>query len=318
MSVKIYENQNGENIITVEGLGRYDLKDTFECGQCFRYEEIPSEDRSRKYVIVIESLLVRIEQRRQGELIFEGVTREDFEKTVLPYFSLMRDLSAVKEEVVSHTDSSWLKEAAKGAEGISILKQNPWECLFSFIVSQNNNIPRIRKIIREVCAEYGVNLCLQSKEGAKCPLSKCSGAPCEEICKKCGVCYTFPTPEDILASPEKLLVSKPGFRYGYLLDAAQRVVSGEVDFKDIEEKQSYAYTVECLKKIKGVGDKVASCVALFAFANLDAFPIDVWMRRAIDLYFDGNLDPVSLGKYAGIAQQYIFHKIRNIENNKKN
>ena len=110
-----------------------------------------------------------------------------------------------------------------------------------------------------------------------------------------------------------MLPSKPGFRYKYLLCAAERVASGETDLSAIAEKGSYLYTVEELKKIKGVGDKVASCAALFGFGNLEAFPIDVWMKRAIDTYFDGHLDPAELGEYAGVAQQYIFHYIRNLE-----
>ena len=130
------------------------------------------------------------------------------------------------------------------------------------------------------------------------------------------MCYSFPTAKDILERPEGLLPSKPGFRYKYILDAARRVVSGETDLSAIKEKKSYEYTVTELKKILGVGDKVASCVALFGFGNLEAFPIDVWIRRAIDLYFDGSLDPSSLGRYAGVAQQYIFHYLRNLESEK--
>jgi N-glycosylase/DNA lyase len=133
-----------------------------------------------------------------------------------------------------------------------------------------------------------------------------------ECCKKCGICYSFPTPSDILERPEGLLPSHPGFRYKYMLDAAERIASGEVDLEKIAEAKSYEYTLTELKKILGVGDKVASCVALFGFSNLEAFPIDVWMKRAIDEYFDGKLDPKSLGDYAGVAQQYIFHYIRNL------
>ena len=318
MSVEIYEENKGLTVITVKGLGKYSLKDTLECGQCFRYENIASEGSLSAYIIVIGDLLVKAEQREIGEITFFGISREDFEEKIRPYFCLDRDLEEIRADIVSNTASEWLIEASKDASGISILKQDPWECLCSFIISQNNNIPRIRKIIREISAEYGVNLSLHSKTDPKCPLDRCSGTPCEEICKKCGVCYTFPKPEDIIKSPEKLLPSKPGFRYGYLVDAATKVSEGVVDLADIEAVGKYEYTLEKLKCIKGVGDKVASCVALFAFSNLEAFPIDVWMKRAIDTYFDGSLDPRTLGKYAGIAQQYIFHRIRNIENNKKN
>jgi N-glycosylase/DNA lyase len=136
------------------------------------------------------------------------------------------------------------------------------------------------------------------------------------LCKECGCCYTFPKAEDVAKNPEKMLPSKPGFRYKYLLSAAERVVSGTTDLKAISEVHSYEHTVAELKKILGVGDKVASCAALFGFGNLEAFPIDVWMQRAIDTYFNGHLEPSSLGDYAGVAQQYIFHYIRNLEEKK--
>ena len=181
--------------------------------------------------------------------------------------------------------------------------------MLSFIISQNNNIPRIRKIIRAISLSYGENL---AKKSGVCPKT---GKPIsDEECATCGACYSFPTAKAILDAPELLLPSHPGFRYKYMLDAADKVTSGAVDLIDIDEKRSYQYTVEHLKQIVGVGDKVASCVALFGFANLDAFPIDVWMKRAIDEYFEGKLDPATLGNYAGVAQQYIFHYIRNLSN----
>ena len=99
------------------------------------------------------------------------------------------------------------------------------------------------------------------------------------------------------------------------MDAAEKVSSGSVKLDEIAEKKNYEYTLEKLKEIKGVGDKVASCVALFGFENLDAFPVDVWMKRAIDEYFEGSLDHKALGNYAGVAQQYIFHYIRNLQDN---
>ena len=304
----------GTGAILVEGLGEYDLAYTMECGQCFRYERIEREDGLKEYRTVIGSLLVRVLQEKRGELIFPELSDEDFESTVKSYFALERDLDLIRRDIVSRTNSEWLKRAASFGCGIAILKQDPWEALFSFIVSQNNNIPRIRKIIREVCAEYGVNLYLQMPNADKCPLGIIDTTPCEEKCKKCGRCYTFPTAADILARPEGLLPSHPGFRYGYLLDAAERVASGECDLKALEAAHSYSHSTDELKKIRGVGDKVASCVALFGLANLEAFPIDVWMKRAIDEYFGGVLDPTTLGAYAGIAQQYIFHYIRNGEN----
>lgn len=307
---KMRQNVNGKDAIVVTNLGKYNLADTLECGQCFRYERVETSDGSTEYIITVKNVLINVAQYKIGELVFYNISDDDFESVAAPFFALDTDLEEIKRDIILRTDSEWLKEAAEAGSGIAILKQEPWEALFSFIVSQNNNIPRIRKIVKSICSEYGVNLSLQKE----CILGRCA-TPCEENCKSCGVCYTFPTPDDIVANPDGLLPSKPGFRFKYLVDAANRVKSGDVNLDEIAEKGSYDYTLEQLKSIKGVGDKVASCVALFGFANLEAFPIDVWMKRAIDVYFDGKLDPTALGKYAGVAQQYIFNYIRNTEDN---
>lgn len=304
----------GEEAIVVRGVGECSLVDTLECGQAFRYEKLCERDGYVEYMTVVRGLLIRVGQRERGELIFYGICDEDFERVVRPYFALDTDFEAIRRDVIEHTDSEWLKDAAEQARGIIILAQEPWETLFSFIVSQNNNIPRIRKIIRMLAAEYGESTAL-SAGLTKCPLPDRDHAPSEEVCRACGACCSFPNAADVASRPEGLLPSHPGFRYKYLVDAAERVATGVCDLDAIYSAHSYEYTLTELKKICGVGDKVASCAALFGFSNLEAFPIDVWMRRAIDTYFDGTLDPASLGDYAGVAQQYIFHKIRNLEKN---
>ena len=305
---------DGKNAIAIRGLGPYSLKDTMECGQCFRYEKIARKDSTDEYITVVGNELIRVAQKELGELIFIEMNEDVLENVAIPYFSLHRNLDEVKKSVVDSTDSEWLKSAASFGAGIAILSQDPWEALISFIISQNNNIPRIRKIVREISAAYGTNLSIKNDYNS-CPLSLINGKPSSEACSKCGRCYTFPSAKDILENPEALLPSKPGFRYGYILDAAEKVASLAVSLDEIKAKCSYEYTLEALKTIKGVGDKVASCTALFGFGNLEAFPIDVWMKRAIDTYFDGHLDHTALGPYAGIAQQYIFHYIRNENKN---
>ena len=316
MFSKKREIWEGRDALVISGLGDYSLRDTLECGQAFRYELIESREGWTEYMTVIGEELIFVGQRQAGELIFFDITDEVFDSVVVRYFALDVDYRKIREDVTKRCKSEWLARAAHSARGVVILKQDEWEALFSFIVSQNNNIPRIRKIIRELSAAYGVNICLQ-KGLKKCPLGKISATPCEDLCKNCGSCYSFPKAADVAADPDKMLPSKPGFRYKYLLCAAERVASGETDLSCIAQKKSYAYTVEELKKIKGVGDKVASCAALFGFGNLEAFPIDVWMKRAIDTYFDGHLDPAELGEYAGVAQQYIFHYIRHLEQEEK-
>ena len=313
MLEKIHGEFDNRRAIIVRGLGPYSLKDTLECGQVFRFEPKNNEKDYDEYIVTAYGRVIDVAQRERGELIFFEASDEDFEEVYRKYFALDTDLDMIKDDVIARTDSEWLKLAAEFGKGIAILAQEPYETLISFIISQNNNIPRIKGIIKKISAEYGVNITLQKAGEAKCPLSLCSGTPCEENCKKCGVCYSFPKADEILGRPEGLLPAKPGFRYSYILDAAEKIYSGKVNLDMIAAARSYTHTVECLKEIKGVGDKVASCTALFGFSNLEAFPIDVWMKRAIDTYFDGKLDPTTLGRYAGVAQQYIFHYIRNLE-----
>ncbi len=309
-----YERINmpdGREAIHVSGLGKYSLKDTFECGQCFRYELIHESCNYVEYMTVVSEKVIRVAQKVPGELFFIEMTEEDFHSVAIPYFTLETDYEKIKNDILRGCDSEWLRKAADAACGIAILKQDPWETLFSFIISQNNNIPRIRGMIRRLSAEYGVNICLQNNIKT-CPLGKINAAPCEKLCNECGICYTFPKAKDVYENPEKMKASNPGFRYKYLYDAARRVATGETNLAMIAAARSYEHTKSCLCEILGVGEKVAACTALFGFGNLEAFPIDVWMKRAIDTYFNGSLDSKALGRYAGVAQQYIFHYIRNI------
>ena len=313
--------------IVAQNLDNYNLVDTLECGQCFRFLKLTQSDGSSgakesdsyvEYMTVIGEKLIFVGQRNTKELIFYDVTEREFSEICVPYFALDTDYAAIRENIILNTDSEFLKNAASAASGIRILRQDPWETLFSFIISQNNNIPRIKKIIRNICSRYGENLA-QKQMLKICP-KKCAELKNDdknidfEECRNCGVCFSFPSADSVNKEPDLLLDSNPGFRFKYLTDAAKRVASGEVDFEKIKLENSYEFTVDELMKIKGVGEKVASCTSLFAFSNLDAFPIDVWMKRAIDEYFDGKLDPKTLGKYAGVAQQYIFHYIRILSN----
>lgn len=314
MFCKKNELYRGKDVTVISGLGNMSLTDTLECGQAFRYERVVSEENYVEYLTVAYSKIIRVGQRTAGELIFYDAWTEEYEEVVRTYFAMDTDFEKIRMDILARTDSEWLKNAAECAKGIVILKQEPWETLFSFIVSQNNNIPRIRKIIRSLAAQYGENLAVKENLHC-CPINAEGCYPGCEKCKECGICYSFPTADAVCHNPDGLLPSHPGFRYKYLVDAANRVANGETDLMAIEEAGNYETTLTELKKILGVGDKVASCAALFGFKNLEAFPIDVWMKRAIDEYFDGKLDPKDLGQYAGVAQQYIFHYIRNLSEN---
>lgn len=299
----------GRRALVLAGDGDMRLADTLECGQAFRYELLLKDGEYVEYLTVAFGRLITVGQQKPGELIFYRMGMEDA-GWLSDYFCLGLDYTEMRKMISEATESQWMRSAAECSKGIHILKQDAWEALFSFIISQNNNIPRIRKIIRRLAIEYGENLAIKSGVDG-CPKGLCVGVD-PEVCRGCGICYSFPTPRAVADAPEKMLAANPGFRYKYLLDAARRVCSGESNLEEIEKKESFAEIMEELKKILGVGDKVASCVALFGMGRLEAFPIDVWMRRAIDDYFDGELDHTSFGEYAGVAQQYIFHYIRNI------
>ena len=296
MKAKIYTSKtpSGKDALFVGGLGEYSLADTLECGQCFRFDRVDGE-YDVQYFGMAGAFPVCVAQEKKGELIFIGATEKDYDSYLCRYFALDVDWAQINEYIKNASDSSFMIKASELGAGIAILRQDIWEALFSFIVSQNNNIPRIKKNIKAVCALYG------EKKGNTCV-----------NCTDCGACYTFPSPEDILANPTLLEGARLGFRYRYLLDACRRVATGEIKLEDVVHPADFDASRELLCRICGVGEKVCSCVLLFGGGHLDAFPVDVWMRRAIDEYFGGKLDTSKFGSYAGVAQQYIFHYIRNL------
>ena len=147
MFEKFNDQFDGKSAIYVKNLGAYSLSDTMECGQCFRYEKVQRPDQIDEYITVVGKELVRVAQKEHGELIFPDMSDDVFTSVAVPYFALNRDLETVRKSVADNTDSKWLKEAADFGAGIAILGQDPWETIISFIISQNNNIPRIRKIV---------------------------------------------------------------------------------------------------------------------------------------------------------------------------
>ncbi len=248
-----------------------------ECGQCFRFDKIDEDE----YSLVACGRALNIKRLNDGWL-FCDIDEKEFKESFYTYFDLERDYGAI---IDSFSFDKSISRAAFSGSGIRIFRQDPWETLVSFIISQNNNIPRIKKIIDSLCRLLG-----EEKNGI----------------------YSFPTAKAIAsAGIEGLAPIKSGFRAKYIVDAATKVVSGEVSLERIASI-GYTAALDELKSIKGVGDKVANCVLLFGFGYYEAFPIDVWVKRVIAKYYGEGFDPTSLGKYAGIAQQYLFYYERNI------
>ena len=259
------------NNVYITNYGGFDLPHTLDCGQAFRWEE--TENGIWRGVAFDKYL--ELQKLANGTVVLYNTSKEDFENIWRHYFDLDRDYDGIINAI---SEDETLKRASEYAHGIRVLNQEPWETLCSFIISQNNNIKRIKGIISRLCENFGENK---------------------------GGFYTFPTAEKIAAlTLEDLSVLRSGFRAKYILDAAKKVSSGEVVLKKLKDAPTDGARDE-LMKITGVGPKVADCVLLFGLEHADAFPKDVWIKRAMQVLFDGEL-PECAKPYAGIAQQYIF------------
>jgi len=252
----------------------FDLDTIFGCGQCFRWAR--EADGSYSGVAFSKSLNVR----QQGDvLIVKGADGEEFERIWRGYFDLGRDYARIKAELSA---DPVLRAAIGYAPGIRILRQEPWEALCSFIISQNNNIPRITGIIARLCENFGEKL-----EGG----------------------YSFPKPGVLCGLDETDLAPlRSGFRAKYILDAAEKVASGEVELGRLQGLPLEDARAE-LMKIKGVGPKVADCTLLFGCGRLECFPADVWIKRVLASFYPAGF-PQEYLVFGGIAQQYLFHYAR--------
>ncbi len=250
----------------------FDLDETLDCGQAFRWKKIESD-----YLCTYEGSFfndnLRISEISKGTFVFHNVSESDFLGKWVDYFDLNTDYTELKK---LFSEDETLSRACEFAGGIRLLRQNSWECLISFIISQNNNIPRIKGIIDRLCENYG----------------------------------GFPTAQQMRGvTADDLSYLRSGFRGKYLSDAAECVNSGVINLADIATAP-IDEAREALKKIKGVGPKVAECVLLFGMHRTEAFPVDVWIKRVLAEYYPNGF-PDFAKENAGIAQQYLFHYIRN-------
>lgn len=251
-----------------------DLDETLDCGQAFRWKKIPSDHQCTYEGSFLNDHLM-ISQIQKGKFIFHNTSENDFLNKWFDYFDLGTDYSELKRRF---SEDKTLSEACKFAGGIRLLRQNSWECLISFIISQNNNIPRIKGIIERLC---------EHNDGV------------------------FPAPEKLAAeTPDSLSYLRSGFRAKYICDASQRTANGATDLAVIAGTPIDLARKE-LMQVKGVGPKVAECVLLYGMHRTEAFPVDVWIKRVLAEYYPAGF-PEYLRTDAGIAQQYLFHYIRSI------
>lgn len=263
--------KDGENIIIKQK--DFNLDETLDCGQAFRWEKVESEyECTYKGFFLNKQLTISSDGEK---LIFHDTTEDDFVNVWYDYFDLGTDYNELKE-ILSADET--LRRACNFAGGIRLLKQDKWETLCSFIISQNNNIPRIKGIISRLCEHYDC----------------------------------FPQASQLaLETEESLGYLRAGFRAKYIIDASKKVAEGKLDLDktaemDIDEAR------KALMEIKGVGPKVAECVLLFGMHRTEAFPVDVWIKRVLERYYPDGF-PEFAKTIGGIAQQYLFHYIRNLE-----
>lgn len=288
------QNHMTEKCIKLESIPCINLDLTLDCGQSFRWNKkgcgnwcaVVSTAQDGKTVgKYVEVSQHPSEDGKTCDLIFHNSTEDDVENIWKPYFDLDRDYDSICNTL--HCDT-YIGKAIDEFYGIRILNQEPWETLCSFIISQNNNIPRIKGIIDRLCENFG--------------------EPVATVEDK--ILYSFPSADTIATlTAEDLSPLRAGFRNKYIIDAAQKVASGEVDLAKIKELPLDEAEAELLK-IKGVGPKVAQCALLYGCGQIDAFPVDVWVKRIMGEMYPGGL-PACTDGIRGIAQQYLFHWRRN-------
>lgn len=266
----------------------------FECGQCFRW----NKEENNSYTGIFENNVINV--KKEGtSVIFKGTCESNIQKICEEYFDLNTNYEDIKDEL-SKIDK-YLKNSIEYGKGIRILKQDLWETLISFIISANNNIPRIKTIIERISKRYGKKITFSGKE----------------YC-------TFPTPEELAnVTIQDFRNLGLGFRDVRIYETVQRTLRGEIKLEELEKEKNVENLREKLLKIPGVGPKVADCIMLFALKKYEVFPVDVWVRRVIsELYYENieqqpkiiqNFAKERYGNLAGLAQQYLFYWRRNLE-----
>ena len=305
---KFTQNTMEEENYIIENQNSFELKDIFECGQCFRWNE--QEDGS--YIGVIKNGVIQVKKEKKickemngakeinktKEIItFTGKCDGNLQEIVEKYFDLKRDYEKIKSQLENIDE--YLKTSIEYGKGIRILNQDLWETIISFIISANNNIPRIKGIIERISQKYGNKIEWNRKKY-----------------------YTFPTPKQLKdVTVQEFRNLGLGFRDIRLYETTQMILNKEVDLKKLRKNPNTQEVRNELLKLSGVGPKVADCILLFSdLKRFDVFPIDVWVRRVMnDLYIKESdeskvsktkiekLAEEKFGDLKGLAQQYLFY-----------
>ena len=285
--MKVNEIQNG---LLLEDVSHFDAKHIFECGQCFRWNR--EEDDS--YTIVAYGKVLNVKSDyNKGTVVLRNTNLKDFEDIWFKYLDLGRDYGLIKDEL---SKDETLRSATQYGRGIRILNQEPWELLISFIISANNNIPRISKIINVLSQTFGEPTSYAGK-----------------------TYYSFPTVDKLgTAEREQIDQCKAGFRCKYIYQTSMMIYKGDVDLEKVALLDINSARKELLL-LSGVGPKVADCIMLFSMQKHEAYPLDVWVKRVTEYFYihqDVSMNKIQdfarerFGSLAGFAQQYLFYFAR--------
>ena len=276
----------------IGNINSFELKDIFDCGQCFRW----NEQQDGSYTGVFGENVLNV-NKIGNEVIFKGICKENIKETVENYFDLNRDYQKIKNQLMQIDEN--MKKSVEYGQGIRILNQDLWETIISFIISANNNIPRIKGIIERLSRKYG-----------------------KEIEWNNTKYYTFPTAKalkDVTVQEYRELGL--GFRDIRLYETTQMILDKKVDLEEMKNNPNTMEVREQLLSLSGVGPKVADCILLFSdLKRFEVFPIDVWVRRVMNDLYIHNEDETKVNKkqiekiaqekfgdLAGLAQQYLFY-----------
>ena len=282
---------NEEQQYIIKNIESFNTKHIFECGQCFRWNI--QEDGS--YTGVFKNNVLNVKQE-ENKITFTGICEGNIQDVCEEYFDLKTDYKQIKEKL-SKIDE-YLKNSITYGEGIRILNQELWETIISFIISANNNIPRIKGIIERISMQYGNKIIFRDKEY-----------------------YTFPSAEQLSkASVEDLRKLGLGFRDKRIYETTKIFIEKKMTLEELQKEKNTEKIREKLLLLPGIGPKVADCIMLFALHKYDVFPVDVWVRRVMNELYIKNEDETKVSnkeiqkiakeKYdvlAGLAQQYLFY-----------
>ena len=263
--------------MTERSIPDFDLDQIARSGQCFRFRPLGE----RHYALVAGGRYLEVSQQEQT--VRFDCPEDEFEAVWRPYFDLDADYGRYKSAVAKR--DKYLQSAVAAAGGLRILRQELWETIVCFIISQQNNIARITKCVENLCLLFGETCYNKSKQ----------------------VYNAFPSAERLAAcTADELAPIRLGYRAKYILAAARQVASGEVDL-DAVRRMDYAHAKAELMRLTGVGVKVAECICLFALHHIDAFPIDTHIRQMLDAHYPKGFPLRRYRGFAGVMQQYAFY-----------